>query len=75
MGPIGSPVQLWTFKTGGAATRSPAVVDGVVFQGSADQFVYALSAASGEEIWKFQGDSSMEMTPTVLRRESSTSPA
>jgi outer membrane protein assembly factor BamB len=34
----------WRFKTGGPVTSSPTVVNGVIYIGSADHYVYALSA-------------------------------
>jgi len=44
----------WEFDTGGAVTSSPAVVDGVVYVGSNDTYVYALEASTGDEIWSYQ---------------------
>jgi outer membrane protein assembly factor BamB len=44
----------WEFDTGGAVTSSPAVVDGVVYVGSNDTYVYALDASTGDEIWSYQ---------------------
>jgi len=34
----------WRFQTDGPVTSSPTVVDGVVYIGSTDRHVYALSA-------------------------------
>ena len=42
---------LWSYITGNAVESSPAVVDGVVYVGSDDGKVYALSAATGALIW------------------------
>ncbi len=39
---------LWSYATGGSVETTPAVVDGVVYVGSADHHVYAVNAASGE---------------------------
>ena len=44
----------WEFDTGGAVTSSPAVVDGAVYVGSNDTYVYALNASTGNEIWRYQ---------------------
>ena len=41
----------WTYQTGGQIESSPAVVDGVVYIGSGDGNVYALSASTGALIW------------------------
>ena len=38
--------MLWSYRhTGGAVWSSPAVVDGVVYIGSKDGYVYALKAS------------------------------
>ncbi|MEM2969280.1 MAG: right-handed parallel beta-helix repeat-containing protein [Candidatus Bathyarchaeia archaeon] len=42
----------WRFKTGGAVTSSPAVADGVVYFSSEDGYLYAVSIASGREVWR-----------------------
>jgi eukaryotic-like serine/threonine-protein kinase len=34
----------WRYKTGGAITGAPRVVDGIVYFGSSDHYVYALPA-------------------------------
>lgn len=44
----------WEFDTGGVVTSSPAVVDGVVYVGSNDTYVYALNATMGDELWRYQ---------------------
>lgn len=41
-------VPLWNFKTGGPVKSSPAIVDGRVFAGSEDGFIYALDFATGK---------------------------
>jgi outer membrane protein assembly factor BamB len=64
-GIIGQPQVAWTFKTDGSAYRSPAVVAGIAYLGSADGNLYALDVDTGAEQWRFQGDSAMESTPTV----------
>ncbi|HEV8192842.1 MAG TPA: PQQ-binding-like beta-propeller repeat protein, partial [Ktedonobacterales bacterium] len=38
----------WHYETGGIVDSAPAVVDGVVYVGSADHFVYALRATNGD---------------------------
>jgi hypothetical protein len=39
-----SGAKLWSYTTGGAVVSSPAVVRGVVYVGSSDGKVYAISA-------------------------------
>jgi outer membrane protein assembly factor BamB len=42
------------------------VVDGVVYEGSNDGYVYALNAVTGGVIWKYKGTgSSVESSPAV----------
>src|SRR6266542_2102838 len=48
------PELLWSFKTGGAGESSPVVVGRRVFVGSTDAFLYALDAASGRLLWKYE---------------------
>jgi outer membrane protein assembly factor BamB len=43
----------WTYRTGDVVWSSPAVVDGVVYVGSYDGKVYALSASTGVSMWNF----------------------
>ena len=44
--------QLWSFFTEGPVRLAPTVVDGRLYVGSDDGFVYCLNAANGELIWK-----------------------
>jgi outer membrane protein assembly factor BamB len=56
----------WTFTTDGAINSSPAVVDGVVYVGSTDSYVYALKADTGEKLWTFKTGSWVESSPVVV---------
>src|SRR4030042_1787495 len=56
----------WTFETGDGIHSSPAVVDGVVYFGSRDHFIYALDAATGEEIWSFETGRWGESCPVAV---------
>jgi len=47
------PSLLWTYKTGAPVTSSPSIVDGVVYVGSHDRNLYALDAATGAFLWKY----------------------
>ena len=53
-GPTSNPKVLWQFATGKPVISSPVVVDGVIYFGSQDGYVYALEASSGEERWRFR---------------------
>jgi outer membrane protein assembly factor BamB len=55
----------WTFATGAAIHSSPAVVNGIVYTGSRDNYVYALKADTGELLWKFRTGSWVESSPVV----------
>src|SRR3989441_2142454 len=46
--------KVWAFKTGGAVESSPLVLEGKVFVGSSDATLYALEAASGKLLWKYE---------------------
>jgi outer membrane protein assembly factor BamB len=57
---------LWVFTTGGAVETSPAVVNGIVYIGSDDGFVYALNAENGALIWKYSTGGPVQSSPAVL---------
>lgn len=59
-------VPLWNFKTGGPVKSSPAIVDGRVFAGSEDGFIYALDFATGKKLWSFKTGGGVESSPLVL---------
>jgi len=57
---------LWTFQIGGNIISSPAVADGMVFVGSADNNkTYALDQSSGTLIWSSQLDERIWGSPAV----------
>ncbi len=51
--PVLTPTLLWKFNTGGGVYSSAAVVNGVVYVGSTDQYFFALNAADGKQIWNY----------------------
>lgn len=55
----------WKFHTSGRVISSPAVVGGVVYFGSTDGNLYAISAVSGELKWKFATQSWVVSSPAV----------
>jgi outer membrane protein assembly factor BamB len=57
---------LWTFTTGDSVETSPAVVDGLVYVGSDDGFVYALNATDGELIWKYNTYGPVQSSPAIV---------
>lgn len=56
----------WAFATGGQVFSSPVIVDGVVYIGSMDGYLYAIDLKSGQLKWKFQAIAGVGTTPAVL---------
>src|SRR5208283_4324334 len=57
---------LWNYTTGNLVDySSPAVINGVVYVGSDDHYVYALNAATGAYIWSYKTGSSVDSSPAV----------
>jgi outer membrane protein assembly factor BamB len=56
----------WTYTTGSAINSSPAVVNGIVYVGSRDGFVYAFKSDTGEKLWEFKTGSWVESSPAVV---------
>ncbi len=46
--------KAWSFATGSEVLASPGVANGVVYVGSKDNYVYAISAPAGQQAWKSQ---------------------
>ena len=44
---------------------SPAIADGVIYTGGADLNLYAINAASGEDVWTFPLESCLRASPSV----------
>jgi outer membrane protein assembly factor BamB len=55
----------WKFKTGSRIVSSPAVTGGSVYIGSADHFVYALSAVDGSVRWRYKTGGAVNSSPAV----------
>jgi outer membrane protein assembly factor BamB len=60
---VGGPTQdtgqgpgskAWSFATGSQVLASPGVANGVVYVGSKDNYVYAVSARAGTQVWRSQ---------------------
>src|SRR5512137_1653458 len=45
---------LWRFKTEGPVKSSAAIVQGRVFIGSDDSYIYALNVTNGQKVWAFK---------------------
>lgn len=57
---------LWKFKTGDQVKSSPAIVDDIVYVGSADANMYAIGLKDGEQVWKYQTPDVIEAAPCVV---------
>ena len=62
---VPDPSLIWSFTTGGWVLTAPAVVDGVVYAGSDDHSLYALSADTGNLLWSHATGDVIRSTPTV----------
>jgi outer membrane protein assembly factor BamB len=56
---------VWKYKTAGRVISSPSVSDGVVYVGSTDASLYALSQADGSLKWKFTSRGPILSSPAV----------
>lgn len=56
---------LWNYTMAGSGGASPAVVDGVVFAGSRNGYVYALDHETGEKIWNNTVGGTLDASPAV----------
>ena len=59
---VGQLTEAWVYRTGDAGERTtiqcnPIIIDGVMYATSPKLKVFALKAATGEEIWSFQPSS------------------
>jgi eukaryotic-like serine/threonine-protein kinase len=59
--------ERWRFKTGGEATNSLVVVDGVAYFGSGDCHVYAIDVNTPDELWRAKTQNRVRRTPVVGR--------
>src|SRR3990172_7326231 len=59
--------MLWRFDRGELGhISSPAVVEGVVYVGSYEGYLYALDAESGEMLWRFKAGDRVYSSPAVV---------
>ena len=56
---------IWEFRTDDGVWSSPAVLDGVVYFGSFDGYLYAVDINTGQEQWKFKTDAGVFSSPAV----------
>jgi outer membrane protein assembly factor BamB len=56
---------LWSYVVNGSSVP-PAVADGIVYFGSADDNVYALNARNGAPLWTFNTGAFVSSSPAVV---------
>jgi outer membrane protein assembly factor BamB len=57
----------WDFPTGGAVVSSPAVANGIVYVGSNDGSLYALSTTTGKKLWSYPTGGPIMSAPAVTK--------
>jgi outer membrane protein assembly factor BamB len=57
----------WKFKTEGKIFSSPALVNGVVYVGSEDGYLYAINAGTGMLKWKFKTGGPLHSSPRIYQ--------
>ena len=58
-------IKAWSYHTGTVGYSSPAVVNGVVYVGSADGSVYALKTSTGAQLWSHSTGGDVFSSPAV----------
>ena len=61
-----SDERLWLYDTDNSVFSSPAVVDGVVYVGSRDGYVYALDTRTGGVRWSYETSGEVYSSPAVV---------
>lgn len=57
--------QLWSYAAGGAI-YAQALIEGLVYCGSADGTMYAIEPKTGELVWKFETTNQIHTTPVLV---------
>ena len=63
--PAEAQQPLWRYATDGWVVNAPAVIDGMVFVGSDDGYIYALDAVTGRLVWRHETSDVVRSTPAV----------
>jgi outer membrane protein assembly factor BamB len=64
-GAVAQGTVKWVFSSGGAIHSSGAIAKGIVYFGSRDGKLHALSAETGTGLWEFQTVSWVESSPAI----------
>ncbi len=63
----GEPRVAWKFQTGNRLWSRPLLADGRLYQASFDHTLYAIDAATGQEIWRFDTPNAPVAVQPALR--------
>ena len=63
-----NPRLLWTFQAADMIESTAAVVDGTVYVGALDGFLYAIDAQTGKKRWTYQASGHIKASPSVDNR-------
>ena len=63
-----NPRLLWTFQAADMIESTTAVVDGTVYVGALDGFLYAIDAQTGKKRWTYQASGHIKASPSVDNR-------
>ena len=63
---VGALDKQWSYATQAGVISAPAIVNGVVYAASKDNYVYALKASTGALLWKFPTGASIQSSPAVV---------
>ena len=64
-GSTNSVKQLWNYSTNAAVWSSPAVVEGRVFVGCKDCYIYCFNSTNGQMLWRFPTGGEVNSSPAV----------
>ena len=56
---------LWRYQTRNNVESSPTVVDGVVYMGSKDGYLYALNTDTRRLLWRYETGTIVKSSPAV----------
>lgn len=65
--PAANPRLAWRFDTGSEILASPIVADGTVFVANRAGYLYAVDAASGQQLWRLEVGQYVQRTTPVYR--------
>ena len=60
-----NPQLLWAFKVGDMIESTAAVVDGIVYIGVLDGFLYAIDVETGEKRWTYPANGPIKASPSI----------